>query len=287
MAEVGDEPAKSEAAQTIHAADFEETSPGELGPALTPDAEPAPQPPEQPTAAIAPQPAAQSGTPVTDRATAGPINKLAMLPEWLRRLPETTASKPQSTPSTSPAERSLADAAPTPQPKPALQPAPLPETAGSPQPSVEQKVNDSWQEPEALVASLNALAGSPASNWATAVLRQLAALKPAIAAGSSDAAAILDRLAELRNRQYRPARLPDAAFARRWREVGYALTRRIDIWRQVVRLNNAEASNGVSPTLDAAKLADCLSAVAAATEDLADAKGWQAFLLLDDLRRVA
>ena len=69
------------------------------------------------------------------------------------------------------------------------------------------------------------------------------------------------------------AKLSDRAFARKWREMGYALARRVDIWRQVVRLEKPEASDSVSPTLDPQKLADCLAEAEAATNDSAAGKG--------------
>ncbi len=286
-AEIADSPGQT-TTQVIAASALEEALPRESGPSLNVGTEPAGQATAEQTAApaVAQQPTAQAAPAPPAQPTAGPASKLALLPEWLRHLPETLASIPEkiSDPTTT---QSTSEPTPTAEPKP--EPAPMPEAALKPQPvaepTVEQKVNDSWREPEALIAGLKELAGTPAGNWAATVLRQLAALKPAMAAGSDETTAILDQLDQL-SQQPAPmsAKLSDWAFARRWRQMGYALGRRVDIGRQVVRLERADASRFVSPALDPHKLADCIAKVEAATNDSAEGKGWQAFLLLNDLR---
>ncbi len=274
--------------QVVAASALEEILPAASGPSPSVRSEaPGEATAEQPSSpAVARQPAAQAAAVPPEHPTASPPFKLTLLPEWLRHLPELVASIPEAVLDPSPAKEPTSKPAPTPQPKSAPESAPMPEPAAKPQPPAKQKVDDSWQEPEALIASLNELNGTPAGKWSAAVLRQLAALKPAIAAGSDEATAILDRLDQL-SQQTVPltAKLSDRAFARKWREMGYALARRIDIWRQVVRLEKTEASDFVSPTLDSQKLADCLADAEAATNDSAQGKGWQAFLLLDDLRQ--
>ena len=226
------------------------------------------------------------------RRRAGPFSKLTLLPQWLRRLPETLTRKPESVsdpPATTqpPAKSTTILQAPS-----AAEAAPLPPATAKPKPKakpqkvVAQKVDDSWREPETLIAGLKDLAGSPAASWATAVLQQLAALRPAVAAGADEAKAILDRLDTL-GRQTVPlsAGLSDRALVRRWREMGYALNRRVVIWRQVARLEKTEASDFVSRALDPRRLADCLAEAEAATNDSPQGKGWQGFLLFDDLRQ--
>ena len=65
----------------------------------------------------------------------------------------------------------------------------------------ERRADDSWREPEMLLESLSALAGSgPAGTWAADVVRQIRALGPAVAGGSDESTSILERLADL-NRQ--------------------------------------------------------------------------------------
>ena len=275
--------------QVIAASAVEDAMPHESGPNLTASSEaPGEATVERPVApAVVRRPAAQAAAAPPEHPAGGPTSKLSLLPEWLRHLPEIVASIPEAILDPSPATKPTAKATPTPQPKPApaTAPAAMPEPATKPQPTTE-KVDDSWREPEALIENLNELTGGPAGKWAVAVLRQVAALKPAVAAGSDEATAILDRLDQL-SQQTLPltVKLSDRAFARKWRETGYALARRVNIWRQVVRLEKTEASAFLSPALDPQKLADCLADAEAATNDSAEGKQWQAFLLFDDLRR--
>jgi len=200
--------------------------------------------------------------------------KLTLLPDWLRHLPDMVASIPATISDPAPATEPTSERTPTPEP------------AAKPQPTGDRKLDDSWYEPETLIGNLNELANGPAGKWAAAVLRQLGTLKPAIAAGSDEATAILDRLEEL-SQQTLPlaAKLSDKTFARKWREMGYALARRVDIWRQVAQLGKPAAADSVSPALDATKLAECLANVEAATNDSAEGKAWQAYLLIDDLKQ--
>jgi hypothetical protein len=270
----------------------EEPLPRELGPNPTVGAEPAGEATaeEARSPAVAQQPAARAAVAPPTHATSGPVSKLTLLPQWLRRLPETLAKIPESLSDPPPAAESPAKPAATPQTQSAAEAAPLPPSTAKPQPKVEQKiveqkVDDSWREPDALIASLNELAGGPAGSWASTVLQQFTALKPAITAGSDEAKAILDRLDGLgRQTVSLSEKLSDRAFVRKWRETGYALVRRVDIWRQVVQLEKREASDFFSPALDPQRLADCLADAEAAISDLDQAKEWQAFLLLDDLR---
>jgi hypothetical protein len=239
------------------------------------------QPAEKPAAT---PPAAESS---------GSTSKSSLLPEWLRRLPETVANLPsalsdavlpKSTPHSTPIPKPKSTPASLPKQPARPQIAAKPRIVAKPQPIVYQKVDDSWHEPETLLTELSALAGGPAANWTATVLRQLAALKPALAAGSDKAAPILDRLDAL-SQQTLPltTQLSDRAFARKWRETGYALGRRVDVWRQIARLEQADAFLYAPPTLDPQRLADCLATVEDATNGSPEGKAWQTFLLLDDL----
>ncbi len=274
------------AARVVLTSAVDDSAPSESGPNLGGGSEP----PGEATAEQSSSPAAAQPPPA--QATSGPFSKLTLLPQWLRRLPETLTRKPESVsdpPATTqpPAKSTTILQAPS-----AAEAAPLPPATAKPKPKakpqkvVAQKVDDSWREPETLIAGLKDLAGSPAASWATAVLQQLAALRPAVAAGADEAKAILDRLDTL-GRQTVPlsAGLSDRALVRRWREMGYALNRRVVIWRQVARLEKTEASDFVSRALDPRRLADCLAEAEAATNDSPQGKGWQGFLLFDDLRQ--
>ena len=131
--------------------------------------------------------------------TAGPPSKLTLLPEWIRHLPDKLASIPEaiSDPRRRPSRHRNRRHRTRSRNRRRSRRADCRSRPQSPSRRAKQKVDDSWQEPEALIASLNELDGRPAGKWAAAVLRQLAALKPAMAAGSDEATAILDRLDEL------------------------------------------------------------------------------------------
>ena len=283
----------SPATRVILTSGVEEPVLREMGPSLTVGSEPAgeatAEEPRSPAGAM--RPAAQAAAAPPTHAASGPVSKLTLLPQWLRHLPETLAKLPESLSDPPPAAEPTAKPAATLRAQSAAESAPLAPATAKPQSKieqkiVEQKVDDSWREPDALIASLNELAGGPAGSWASTVLQQLAALKPAVMAGSDEAKPILDRLEKL-GRQTVPLsdKLSDRAFVRKWRETGYALVRRVDIWRQVARLEKREASDFFSPALDPQRLADCLADAEAATNDSPAGKGWQSFLLLDDLRQ--
>ncbi len=105
-------------------------------------------------------------------------------------------------------------------------------------PRATRRVDDSWREPETLIEMLRPLAANgPASKWATQVIRQVNALGPALSRGPHDATAILKRLAELNRQADKLAdAIPERTLARKLGQANYALSRRMDIWQEVVRL---------------------------------------------------
>ena len=256
----------------------------EIGPSLVGEIEVPRQPVKEKPAAPVPQaksPPAPLTVPLTS-VMADKVSKLTLLPDWLRHLPETVAtsivaSDPDAA-DPDPDPDSATDS--TPEPTPQATPLLVAKAQHMPQ----SNGNDLWREPETLIVSLRELNGNGAAGkWAAAVLQQIRALGPAIIGGSDEATAILDRLAEL-YRQALAAKLPDRASARRWQEVGYALGRRIDIWRQVVLVGKAGTANANSPALDSKKLADCLAEIEAATGKSPDGQAWREFLLIDALK---
>jgi hypothetical protein len=266
---------------------IEESPIQETGPSLTgavnvpkqPVKEPKPSTPsvQHPEASPVSTPAA----PATAAATVEKTPKLAMLPDWLRHLPETIAAN-------LPASDSEADDEPdvskkgTPSPVSASALPVTKATKARPAPQVNK--NDIWHEPEALIAELKTLSGNGAtSKWAAAVLQQIRLLGPAIASRSDKAAAILDRLDELKQ-QALTTKLPDRGHARKWQEVGFSLGRRIDIWRLVALASKAETIEAVSPVLDSKKLAECLAAIEAATDKSPEGQAWREFLMIDSLK---
>jgi hypothetical protein len=148
---------------------------------------------------------------------------------------------------------------------------------------------DLWYEPETLIGQLNVLRGNTwSSRWATEVLQQIRALGPAMASGVERATPVLDRLAALqREAPGLAAKVSDPTTARSWREIGYALGRRLELWRQVARIGVRDASDLVMPTLDPKRLASCLDGIEAATDDSAEGRAWRNYLLVDALRQCA
>ena len=132
--------------------------------------------------------------------------------------------------------------------------------------------------------ALNGLAASkPTNGWAAAVLRQIRALGAAVADGSYEANGILQRLAEL-NRQ-----APELAekiadrereLARQLVRTNFALSRRLDMWQELVRLGVAQVKTVPSPE----RLAMCVAKVEGLTRDSAQGQLWREYLLVDALR---
>ena len=144
-----------------------------------------------------------------------------------------------------------------------------------------------WHEPETLIETLNALPSTGSANrWAGEVLQRIHALGRAMDDGSPDAAAILDRLAALdRDAMDLAAKCSDRSTARKLRKASYALGRRIEIWRQVARLDASELE---SPKhADTKRLSECLAAVEAVVGDSAEGRAWRNYLLIDALKKFA
>jgi hypothetical protein len=237
------------------------------------------------------RPAASFGSKNVPAAAATTANrkKLNLLPDWLRRLPETVVT------SIIGSDSEWDSSQPTPKLPPdrpiemAQRPAPVappPPAATKPRQAPHFDAKDLWYEPETLIANLRELRFNPAANtWTAAVLQEIRGLGPAIVGGSDRPTKILDRLAELsRETPALAAKASDRAFARKWREIGYALDRRVDVWRQVVQVSKAPVTDGVSPAMDAKKLADCLTKIEAATGDSPKGLAWRDFLLIDALK---
>jgi hypothetical protein len=295
------EAAGKPAGEVITASAIEEQPIAELGPNLggLPESSSPPQADTKPSVSlsVAEHAAAQTQAPPTATPappaadTAADPQKAASLPDWLRRLPELVASLPTiSDPDpelATEATTTPAAAVPEPKPEPAAKPQSASDPAAEPKSATEPKVDDSWCEPETLIASLYELANSPAAKWGASVLRQIRALKPAIAADPDEAVLVLDRLDKLSQQTFAlSAKHADRAFAHKWLEVGYALTRRVDIWRQVARLGKTEASDAAAPKFDSAKLADRLAKIEEVTGNSAEGRAWRTFLLVDDLKKL-
>jgi hypothetical protein len=259
----------------------DETSPLHLPTlALTVTADPDPQPSD--VAAVVP--VASESQPVAPASKIGAKTaEPSILPELIRRLPEVVANLP---------------AAINPVPRDSVQPAsekpfpatdPLGEVSKTPSERAKRDADDSWREPETLLESLNSLATAGAtSKWATEVIRQIRALGPAVASGSNESVAILDRLTEL-NRQVPQlaTRISDRALARRFRKTSYALSRRIDVWKGVVLLGVPRPVDNSACDVDAKKLTLCLVEVDSLIGDSPEGQAWRNYLLVDALKELS
>jgi hypothetical protein len=164
----------------------------------------------------------------------------------------------------------------------------LPATKPQPvAPSAPYAAESRWREPNAFIESLNELVGKgPAGVWAAEALRQLRALGPAVEAGPDQATAALDQLSKLNGQVSQQAeRLSDKSLAIKWCRAGYALTRRIDIWRCAAPLFKRQPADTASCKLDTKKLADCLAEIDALTGDSPTGRAWREYLLSDVLKQ--
>jgi hypothetical protein len=153
----------------------------------------------------------------------------------------------------------------------------------------ERSADDRWREPETLLESLNGLAaGGPTAKWAAEVVREIRALGSAVAGGSDQSGAILERLAELDCQAPQLATtIADKALAKKLKKTAYALGRRIDVWQEVVRLGVPQPVHDTAPELDPHKLALCLAEVDSLTANSPEGQAWRQYLLVDALKESA
>jgi hypothetical protein len=278
--------------RVIGASAIEDVATGETGPNLI--AEAGPSSLAEPEARPQPVNRPEDARPMaTKNGETHKTARVASLPAWFRRLPDmvatglanATAELGLSEPATEPAAEQAAKRPAVKRIEAAAKPA-APKAPAKPRQTPHYRPADLWHEPETLIASLQQLSGNAAAGpWASAVMLEIRKLGSAIGGGSDQATAILDRLAELdRETPELAAKASDRAFARKWREIGYALDRRIDIWRQVVLVSKEPAADAASPALDAKKLADCLAKLDAITDGSGQGQAWREFLLLDALK---
>jgi hypothetical protein len=240
-------------------------------------------------------PAADGPQPVdhSDRVAAQPVEPIGpdtsaisekpiALPDSLLRLPELLANIPSAIRAIPHDEVQLSPEVSDPEASRSRSNVPAPEREPA-----QRSADDSWREPEALLASLADLANAkPTSQWAAEVVRQVRALGHAVTAGSTEAAAILDRLTKLNGQVPQLAEtILDRALARKLKRTGFALGRRLDVWQEVVRLGAPQPADTTTPAVDPEKLAMCLAAIDAATGDSPEGQAWRNYLLVDALKQ--
>ena len=128
----------------------------------------------------------------------------------------------------------------------------------------------------------------PGGSMVGQVLRQIHALRPAMADGPVKAAAIIEQLAGAVDQTLAlAAKINDKTLAHQLRKTGLALERRVEIWRCVVRLDGPQAAKGAAAKRDATGLINCLDAVVAATGNSPEGPAWREYLCVEALRQRA
>lgn len=158
----------------------------------------------------------------------------------------------------------------------------LPRTAAADSSNTVRK----WPEPKALYDYLNELGSDgPAGKWATEVARRVRELGAAYAARSADTPDILRQLGALSEQvESLATRINDATLARKLRQAGHALSRRLAVWELVVKI--AQRLPSVADTLrpDTERLAACLADIDALTRRAPEGKAWREYLMLSTLQ---
>jgi hypothetical protein len=149
------------------------------------------------------------------------------------------------------------------------------------------KLVHSWQEPKALQNYLKELGTSgPAGAWAEEVKRQVRELDYEILQGTASPDATLQRLQNLTEQADVVAlNTSDRALSRKMRQAGYALTRRVAVWDEALKINNLTPVGVEMKRSDVEQLTACLNQIDAMTKKNAQGKAWREFVMLDELRQ--
>jgi hypothetical protein len=240
----------------------------------------------EPTAAEGPKPVkpsgkigAQAADPPVKAEPEEVVRQPVALPDWMDQLPMVAMIMP--TPHQTVEEAAKETLSPD------IGPSPDPSTTSTVKGKASETfVNDSWQEPTALISSLNELAAAgPTTPWAADTLRQVRALASTMKGNRNDATAILDRLVKLDIESPKLAdTLSDKVLARKLRKAGFALNRRLGVWQGVAGLSSPQTVDSILPKLDPQKLTDCLAKIEEITGDLSEGQAWRTYLAIDALK---
>jgi hypothetical protein len=150
-------------------------------------------------------------------------------------------------------------------------------------------VKKSWRDPEMLRKILEELAAAPDSaSWASPVLEDLQALGEAMESNSPQAAPVLGRLAESAASASKVAQgLENYSLARKVRQAGYALQRRLDVWQSIYRLGAKSLAETDCPAPNLNKMALCLADLDSLTQGSAEGAQWRDYLLIEAIKEVA
>jgi hypothetical protein len=146
-----------------------------------------------------------------------------------------------------------------------------------------------WQQPKALLDSLGGLGSDGAvGRWASDTSRLVRELGPALARGSSQSDAILQRLEQLAGQVGSlMSTLEDRSLARKLSGAGHALRRRLDVWHEIVAASGPAPPEAELPQSDFAQLSLCLHEINALTVGSPEGRAWREYLLVELLQQCA
>ncbi len=149
----------------------------------------------------------------------------------------------------------------------------------------ESTPNTNWRQPNALLASLEQLAEGPqAGPWAAEVRQLLNELGAAVTGGSDSNGPLLRQLQALAEGARALAdRVPTEDRARSLRRTAYALSRRLDVWQQVLGDQRPTPPEPQSNGPD--RLQACLDKIDRTLADSLEGRAWREYLLLDQLQQ--
>ena len=147
-----------------------------------------------------------------------------------------------------------------------------------------------WEEPKALLDALDELSKTRyCAGWAKEVVHWLRQLGMAISsngAGSPQASAAIGRLDQLVDAcNELAAQTNDPTIARRLRQAGHALRRRLDVWRALPAFAQPLPLEAEIAQKEKEQLALCLREVDALMASGPEGRAWREFLLLDALHQ--
>lgn len=146
-----------------------------------------------------------------------------------------------------------------------------------------------WPLPQSLLAQLDDLAGVPfCAAWVRDTQTELRRLSRLTELEAPEAAATLDALTGLAERAQHIANSASAAEEQsRLAATGYALSRRLAVWRRVHDLASAPGALEIPVTTEPERILDRLEAADAALERSPHARDWRRYLLTAQTRLLA
>lgn len=176
---------------------------------------------------------------------------------------------------------------PAPQPSEPAQPEVL--ISDAPEAKTQVQGNGLWQEPVALVDQLEDLSWEcETGGWARDVHRFVRKFGAAMDQGSDDAASLLGQIEQLRQQgETLAAQLGTNPMASKVRRVGFALDRRLVVWKLVVQAGGLVKAAGETIPREPQRLALCVTKLDSLTKITQGGKAWAEYLALDDLRDLA